>query len=252
MPFSTSGAASGATAGSAFGPWGTAIGGLVGGFFGGKKAKAPAVAPPVDVNAEAKKSIAGNLGNEGDIESLLARANSFQQDQNISLMEKAMPGYSKLAASLTQTAQDELSDPYGVPKGVTDNLSRLAAERGISGGTKGEFNNFSLLRDFGVQSLQYGQQRIGQAQGITGLLASIAPKVNPLSPLSFYTTPGQALGAAESNRSAAQAGSNADAAAGNYNQANNWDSLVKSVGLLGSLGGSGSNLVQPEANGGAS
>src|SRR6478735_3262435 len=106
MAFSGSGAASGAAAGMALGPWGAAVGGILGGLFGGKKAKAPQVAPPIDLNAEAKKSIAGNLGNQDDIEQLLARANSFNQDQNISLMEKAMPGYGALSKQLTSTAGD--------------------------------------------------------------------------------------------------------------------------------------------------
>ncbi len=214
------------------------------------KAKAPALAAPIDLNAEAKKSIAGNTANQGDIESLLARSNSFQQDQNLALMEKAMPGYSALSKSLTSTAQGELAHPYDLPQGVSDNLTRLAAERGISAGTKGEFNDFSLLRDFGINSLQYGQQRIGQAQGITGLLASIAPKVNPLSPLSFYVTPTQTADVAAGNRSAQQASNNAETAANNLNQENTWAGLVKVAGSLwasqsGSLGGSGTNSVNP-------
>jgi hypothetical protein len=249
MPVSLSGAASGAAAGSAFGPWGTAIGGIVGLFAGGKKAKAPALAPPIDLNAEAQKSIAGNTANEGDIESLLARANTFNQDQNISLMEKAMPGYTALSKSLTSTAEGELAHPYDVPADVTANIQRLAAEHGISAGTKGEFNDFSLLRDFGINSLQYGQQRIGQAQGIFGQLAAAAPKVNPLSPLSFYVTPGQSAQVAAGNQSAQQAGNNATAAADNYNTANDWNSLVKAAGLLGTTWQNGNRV--PSSEGGA-
>lgn len=244
MP-SLSGAASGAAAGSAFGPWGTAIGGLLGGIFGGSKQKAAPVAPPIDLTAEQKKAIAGNIANESDIESLISRANTFSQDQNIALMEKAMPGYSALSKQLTSTASDLLTDPYALPKDVEQNIARLAAERGISAGTKGEFNDFSLLRDFGINSLQYGQSRIGQAQGITGLLASIAPKVNPLSPLSFYVTPAQQAQVAAGNQSAQQAGLNAQTAAQNYNGQNNWDSLIKAAGLLGStMGAQNGNMVK--------
>src|SRR6478736_1063672 len=247
MALSLSGAASGAAAGSTFGPWGTAIGGLAGLFLGGSKAKAAPVAPPIDLTAEQKKAIAGNTANEGDIESLLSQANTFNQDQNIGLMEKAMPGYTQLSKQLTQTASDKLAHPYDVPADVTANIQRLAAEKGISAGTKGEFNDFSLLRDFGINSLQYGQSNIQQAHGITGLLASIAPKVNPLSPLSFYVTPGQQAQVAAGNTSAQQSGLNASTAAGNYNQANDWNSLVKAAGILGSTGalnsGPSGNLV---------
>lgn len=242
MPFSGSGAASGATAGMAFGPWGAAIGGVLGGLFGGKKSKAPQMAPPIDLNEEAKKSIAGNISNQDDIETLISRANAFNQDQNISLMEKAMPGYGALSKQLTATAGDLLQDPYSLPKDVQDNLVRLAGERGISAGTKGEFNDFSLLRDFGINSLNFGQQRINQAGSITSMLASLAPKVNPLSPMSFYVTPAQQAQVAAGNQSNQQASNNAQAAAQNYNQANSWDNILAGVGALGgALGGPGAN-----------
>lgn len=230
-----------------FGPWGAAIGGVLGGLFGGKKAKAPELAPPIDLNAEAKKSLSGNLSNQDDIETLLSRANSFNQEQNISLMEKAMPGYGALSKQLTGTATDLLSDPYNLPKDVEQNLVRLAGERGISAGTKGEFNDFSLLRDFGINSLQYGQSRINQAQGITGLLASIAPKVNPLSPMAFYVTPQQTAQVAAGNQANQQAANNANAAAQNYNNANTWDSIVSAAGSIGSGIGKNSGNILNEA-----
>lgn len=196
------------------------------------KQKSAAVAPPIDLNAEAKKSITGNIENQDDIEALLSRANTFNQDQNIDLMEQAMPGYGALSKSLTETAQRQLDDPYGLPKDVEQNIQRLAAERGIRAGTSGEINDFSLLRDFGINSLQYGQQNINSAKGITGLLASIAPKVNPLSPMSFYVTPTQTADVAAGNRSAQQAGNNAATAAANQNNADMWGGLVKTAGNL--------------------
>lgn len=196
------------------------------------KQKSPEMAPAIDLNDEAKKAIAGNLSNQDSIEALLARANTFNADQNISLMEQAMPGYGALSKSLTETAQSQLDNPYGLPKDVEQNLQRLAAERGISAGTKGEFNDFSLMRDFGINSLQYGQSRIQSAQGITGLLASISPKVNPLSPMSFYVTPTQTADVAAGNRSAQQSKNNADTAATNQNRTDTWAGLTKAAGNL--------------------
>ncbi len=210
---------------------GATVVGSIGGALASKQ-KAPKAAAPIDLQAEQSKAVAGNTANEGGIEALLSRANSFNQDQNISLLEKAMPGYSALSKGLTNTAQSELADPYSLPKDVQDNIARLAAERGISAGTKGEFNDFSLLRDFGVNSLQYGQSRINQAEGITGLLASIAPKVNPMSPMSFYVTPGQTADIAAGNTSRQQANLNAGAAADNYNSTSLWGAVTKGVGTL--------------------
>lgn len=241
------GASQGTALGSAFGgPIGGLLGGIAGSFLGSGKAKAPEKAPPVDLTAEQKKAIAGNISNEGDIEALISRANAFTQDQNLSLMEKAMPGYGALSKALTSTAQSELADPYSLPQDVQQNLARLAGERGISAGTKGEFNDFSLLRDFGINSLQYGQSRINQAQGITGLLASIAPKVNPLSPMSFYVTPQQSANVAAGNQSTQQAANNADAAAANYNSQNQWGQIATVLGnVTGALSGTPSgNLLK--------
>lgn len=230
------------------GSFGSILSSIVGLFK--PKQKAPALAAPVDTAAEQKKSIAGNLSSESSIEDLISKANTFNQDQNISLMEKAMPGYGALSKKLTSTADTLLTDPYNLPKDVQDNIARLAGERGISAGTKGEFNDFSLLRDFGINSLQFGQSRINQAQGITGLLASIAPKVNPLSPLSFYVTPGQAIGTAETNRSAQQSKNNADAAAANLNIDNTWAGYMQAASaLFGGGSGKTGNLVSAGASG---
>lgn len=223
-------------------------GGSIGGALLGKS-KAPAAAPPINLGEEQKKAIANNISNAGDIESLIARANTFNQDQNISLMEKAMPGYGELSKKFTRQADELLTDPYSLPKDVEQNIARLAAERGISAGTRGQFNDFSLLRDFGINSLQYGQGRIGQAQSITGMLASLAPKVNPLSPMSFYVTPQMSADVAAGNRSNQQAANNAAAAAGNFNRANTWGAIAQGIGTVaGAWAGSqkdGGNVVRP-------
>lgn len=228
----------------------SALGGVAGGLLG--RSKAPPAAPPIDLTAEQKKAIAGNIANQSDIEALIARANTFNQDQNIDLMERAMPGYGALAKKFTNQANDLLTDPYALPQDVEQNIQRLAAERGISAGTKGEFNDFSLLRDFGINALQYGQSRIGQAQSITQMLASLAPKVNPLSPMSFYVTPQMSADVAAGNRGAEQAQNNAAAAAGNYNRQNLWGAISSGIGTVAGAwagsktGGNTGNLVQPE------
>ena len=209
------------------------------------KAQAAAVAEPIDLNAEAKKSIQGNISNQDDIEQLLSRSNSFTQNQANSLMEQAMPGYGELSKKFTNQADELLTDPYALPKDVEQNIARLAAERGISAGTKGEFNDFSLLRDFGINSLQYGNARIGQAQSITQMLGSLAPRVNPLSPMAFYVTPAQQAQVAAGNKDAQQSGNNAAAAASNYNNADMWSGIAGAVGqAAGAYGGSGTNTVK--------
>lgn len=258
MGLSGSGAASGAATGAAFGPWGALIGGVAGAFLGGGQ-KAPAQAPfvPVDLQAEQNKAIQGNLANQSSINSLVSSTNSFDQDQALALSEKAAPGITALRKKLTDTSAGLLDNPYGVPKDVQDNLARIAAERGISAGTRGQFSDFSLLRDLGVNSLQYGNSRINQAGNLASLVSSIAPKVNPMSPLSFYVTPGQSAQVAASNnqgqQQTQQAGNNATTAADNYQRAT-WTNLISQAGALGAgalakqLGGG--NGATPGSTGG--
>lgn len=214
--------------------WGAIAGAAVttaGSLLSRKKAPAGVNVAPTDLTSEQNKAITGNLGNESSLEALLSRSNEFQQGQASSLMEQAMPGYGALAKSLTGQAQKLADNPYAVPADVEANLSRIAAEKGISAGTRGQFNDFSLLRDLGVNELQYGQAALSTAEGITRTLASIAPKVNPMSPLSFYVTPTQAVGVTQTNNANNQAVAagvaNANAAANNANNADLWGSLVK-------------------------
>lgn len=180
-------------------------------------------------------ALAGNLSAQSSIEALLNRADRFSADQTLSLEDKTMPGYANLRKQLTDTSTSLLDHPYDLPKDVQDNLSRIAAERGISAGTRGQFNDFSLLRDFGINSLQYGASRIGQAQGIAGLLSQVSPKVNPMSPLSFYVTPQQNAGNATNNnaqqQAIAQSGINAQNLATQQGNADLWANLSKLAGL---------------------
>jgi hypothetical protein len=223
--------------------WG-AIGGaaisVVGGAIASNKAKKKAGQEvpftPVDLQQEQRDALAGNLASQNSIEQLLARSNQFQQGQALSLAEQAMPGFGSLTRTLSDRATTLAENPYDVPKGVEDNLARIAAERGISAGTRGEFNDFSLLRDFGVNQLQYGRENLSQASQITNLLSSIAPRVNPMSPLAFYVTPQQNAANTTTNnqttQSVSQSGTNAAAAAANANNAT-WANLINGATGLG-------------------
>lgn len=216
-----------------------------------KKKAAPGVAyQPPNLQDEQKKAIEGNINAEDDIEQLLHRSNSFAQDEATSLMEKAMPGYGTLSKKLTDLSGELLTNPYSLPPDVQRDIERKAAERGISVGTQGQTREFSLLRDLGVNALEYGNSRINQAQSITSLLGSLAPKVNPMSPMSFYVTPAQtaqvATGAALANQEIAQGAANAGTASGNANNQSMWDSLSMAAARL-LAGGSKSTGTIPKS-----
>jgi hypothetical protein len=172
---------------------------------------------------------------------LLRSSNSFQQQQKTSLLNSAVPGYSQIAGNLSSFAQNASANPYALPADFSSNLTRLAAERGINTGVRGQAGDYSLLRDFGVNELNYGQQQLNNAQSITSTLAGLG-SVNPLSPLSFYTTPGQALQASSANQNLAQSGINAQNAANNTANANTWNSIAK-------LGGVAAGSIASQYNG---
>lgn len=203
---------------------------LLNGLFNKQKAPAKADYTPVDLTAEQKKSIDANLGAEASIEQLLSQANKYTQGQSNSLMEMAVPGFSKLAQKFTTMAGDSLDNRYNMPKEVTDNLSRIAAERGISTGVRGQAGDFSLLRDLGVNMLDYGRSQTQQAQSLLSTIVGLSPRVNPMSPLSFYVTPKQQAGVTGDNnvrsQRISQDANNADASAANWNQSNLWNSLT--------------------------
>jgi hypothetical protein len=202
-----------------------------------KAMKAPGAAAPIDIQDVQKQAIQGNIANQADIEKLVASTNKFQQGQALSLMEQAMPGYKSLTSKLSGQAEKLATSPYEVPADVQANLQRLAAEKGISTGRSGQAGQFSLLRDLGVNQLQYGQQNLQTASGLTSLLASIAPKVNPMSPMSMYISPEQALNIAVGNKDREQGALNSQAALANAKaqvDANMWGQIGSAAMVAGS------------------
>jgi hypothetical protein len=233
-----SGAASGAAAGSAFGPWGTVIGGVVGAAGGLlNKKSAPATVPytPVDLQATQNQAISGDLAATPSIDQLLSQSNTFQQGQASALMEKALPGYGQFASNLTKTASDLAANPYAVPKSVTDQLTQYAAENNIAGGTGAAsgFSESNILRSLGVNALQYGQSNLTAATNALSVLTGTAPRVSPMSPMSFLVTPDQQTQNQQlTNRlqqQIGQGGANASTAATNFNTGNLWDTLTSTI-----------------------
>ena len=229
------GAVSGAEAGSAFGPEGTVIGGLIGGaagfLSGGGSQNAPAYVPyqPVDLQQTQQQALLGDQGASATLDQLLGQSNTFQQQQATSLMNQALPGYSGFAQNLTNTASSLAANPYQVPQSVVGQLSQYAAENNISEGTGAAsgFSSSNLLRSLGVNALQYGQANMASATNALQTLSNTAPRVSPMSPLSFMVTPQQqAQNQQYTNTLQAQGGqasANAQAAAANYNSSNLWD-----------------------------
>lgn len=219
------------------GTWGAIAGAavsVVGGVLTRKKAPEAAPYQNVNLQDQQKQAIAGNAESEQNIETLLNRANSYTQQQAIDLMNKAVPGYTEYAKNLLETGQKKLQNPYALPDDVTANLNRISAERGITRGTAGQTNQYSALRDLGLNMLDYGNQNFQQAMQALTTVTGTAPRISPMSPMSFYVTPAQNAQIAASNnqmnQAIAQGANNANTAAANWNNQNLWDSISKGTG----------------------
>lgn len=206
-----------------------------------KNQKAPDQAPEVTLAGSQQRALDANNANAPLIEMLTSRTNKFNQQQKLDLLEMAIPGYSDWSKQMGKNAS-----AYGEGK-ISDeqagNLTRLAAERGIRTGARGQTNDYSLLRDFGVSEMQ-GQQA---SAGIMGQLAQMT-YVNPMSPLSQMVTTQQSLGVDESNRSAKQAWMNAEAASKNIRDNAFWyglaagDATFQQASGMGGGGGGGGGM----------
>jgi len=201
-------------------------------YMTARNQKAPGQAPEVSLQESQRRALDANAANAPLTEMLTRRTNEFNQKQQLDLLEMAVPGYSKWASQMTSNADSysrgEMSDE------MQNNLGRLAAERGIKTGVRGQANDYSLLRDFGMNQYQAN----AQSQSIMGQLASLS-RINPMSPLSMMVTPSQSLTVDESNRSAKQEWMNAEQASQNIRKNAFWYGLSAGDATFGQASGMG-------------
>jgi hypothetical protein len=193
---------------------------------------------PVDLQQTQSQAIAGDQSSASSLDALLGQSNSFQQQQATGLMNQALPGYSGFAQNLTNTASAQAANPYAIPQSVVGQLSQYAAENNINEGTGAAsgFSSSNLLRSLGVNALQYGQSNLASAQNSLSVLSNTAPKISPMSPMSFMVTPQQQAAnqtlTNSNNQAINQGAANSATAAGNANSASLWDSISSGTGQL--------------------
>lgn len=125
----------------------------------GEKPDVP-VFKPVDVQAEQKKALRGNLAELPDAERLAAALNTFNQDQLQAMLSKAMPDYQERQKQISSVIGDMLA-------GKIPNATQVAtrsAEKALKGGysMSGAAGNL-VLRDLAIDSLQYTQAGLDAA-----------------------------------------------------------------------------------------
>jgi len=235
--------------------WGTAIGAVVGGIggllAGGQKAPAAANYTPVDVAAESAKAIAANNANFGAASNLSAKTNEFNQSQATALLEKAIPGFSSIQSKLLAKVNEDLNGESTLPADMQSQIARYAAEKGVSRGTKGNFNSFSLVKDFGFNLVDYKNASRARALNTLSSVFNMTPRVNPMSPMASFVDVNTAVGVAgQNNRTlfeAQQANNNASAAAGNFNRMQTAGTIANIASAFGSAYMAAGSGIQTKA-----
>lgn len=199
----------------------SAGGSILGGILGKQKAPKQATYTPVDAQAVQKKSIEGNLQNLGQAQNLASQTNSFNQSQATSLMEQAMPGFGAMQKRMIDSMNEDLDNQSSLPKDLQDQISRYAAEKGVTRGTSGNFNGFNLVKDFGFNLTDWKNASRARALNTMSSVFGMTPRVNPMSPMAMMVDTNTALNVAGQNNqmqfNSQQAGYNSQAAASNYN-----------------------------------
>lgn len=242
-----------------------AAGAIGGGMMAAKAAKAGKAAAydPVDIGEAQAGAINANQQQFGAASRLAGQTNAFNQGEATRLLEQAMPGYSAIQSRLMSQINADLDSQTSLPSDVQDRIARFAAEKGITRGTGGNFNSFSLVKDFGFNLIDWQNAKRASALNTLSTVFGMAPRVNPMSPSAMFVDPNAAIAAQAGNSqmayNIAQSNNNAQAAAANQ-RASIWGGVAQSVaGIAGGYvqnqygGGAGSvrsqTLTQPDAAG---
>ena len=175
------------------------------------------MAAPVDFSKAWGEAQSSNWKNMLSYKGLASETNKFNQSEALGMMETALPGIGQVRKQMLGAVQEDLTTK-GLPKSVSQNLSRKAAEMGLSRGTSGQHEQFNLLRDFGFNLVDWERARRTRAINTLGAIMQITPRPNPMSPSSMFAGGAHSLTTAEKNRSALQSYYNAEAAAENANR----------------------------------
>lgn len=177
---------------------------LVGSLLSKKKAPKKVPYEKVDAQKEQRASLEGNLDALPLIEELLTQSQNYQQDSFRELLERANPGMNKLVDNLQSMADERLTNPYELPPEVEANMQRLAAERGMLRGTSGQFEDFNVLRDMGLNYLNFGNSQMQQGANLLGMVNQLRPTLNPASPMSMFVSPQAQISLAVDNNTKKQ------------------------------------------------
>lgn len=135
-------------------------------------------------NATAGQAISGNLGNFGDISKLGLDTAKLNAQIGATPYNQNLPNYQGLLGQASSNAQSQLAGQ--LPADVLNQISRVAAERGVTTGSPNSPNaNAAALRALGLNSLQMQQQGMANF----GQLVGLTPTGPVFNPASMYVNP---------------------------------------------------------------
>lgn len=123
--------------------------------------------------------------NLSKISATTSEASKVATTQALDVLEQTIPGYKNLMLSLSNNAQEDLNNRYTMPADMQDQIKKLAAENGISRGTAGGFNKMSLVKDFGINLIDYSNAVTNRANATLQQMQSLAPTGTVMSPFAF-------------------------------------------------------------------
>ena len=172
-------------------PTGNFVGNIAGAMMPSAKLL-PTASANVNLQQTARSAIDANTQNFGAQADLSKMQNDFSSTESRRMMEQAIPGFSQIQAKMLANINSDLSGS-GLDANTTANIQRLAAERGITRGTSGGFNDFNLVRDFGFNMVDHQNAQRAAAMNTLSSVYNMSPRVNPMTPMASMLSSSQAI-----------------------------------------------------------
>lgn len=117
---------------------------------------------PITLGDSQTQAIDQNIASLPKLKDLAGDVNSFNQDQMLAMLRKAIPGYDQQVGKVNDIINSELSGE--IPKDIQDAIARSGASKALSGGYAGSGMGRNLVaRDLGLTSLDLTQKGIDSA-----------------------------------------------------------------------------------------
>jgi hypothetical protein len=161
------------------------------------------VPSPINVGGGVADAIAAALKNFGSLSSLAGKTNSFNQNEILDQLKKALPGYEKLIGKSAGIIGEHLSGV--LPQDVQDTIQNSTAAQALAGGYGGSgLHSNNMAKTLGLTSLDL------QRQGLTELLSSVGSAkstatAQPFDLSRFMVSPTEAIEVQALNNAAAAA-----------------------------------------------